>query len=49
LTLAAAGANGKNNTTLTGFSRMVTTVGSVYCFFPSIAGLTYLSKLPASA
>jgi deferrochelatase/peroxidase EfeB len=49
LTLAAAGANGKNNTTLTGFSRMVTTVGSVYCFFPSIAGLAYLSKLPAAA
>lgn len=48
-TLAAAGANGKNNTTLTGFGQFIITVGSVYCFLPSIAGLKYLAALPAQA
>lgn len=44
-TLAAYGANGKNNTTIKGFSRMITTRGSIYCFFPSITGLRYLAGL----
>jgi len=44
-TLAAPGKNGKNNTHVTGFSRMITTRGGAYCFLPSITGLRYLSTL----
>jgi Dyp-type peroxidase family len=44
-TLAKSGANGKNNTKLKGFGRMVITRGSIYCFFPSITGLRYLASL----
>jgi deferrochelatase/peroxidase EfeB len=47
-TLAAPGAAGKNNTTIKGWSQMVTTVGGVYCFLPSIRGLRYLAALPAA-
>lgn len=47
-TLAALGKGGKNNTVITGFSRMVTTRGGAYLFLPSISGLRYLSTLPAS-
>jgi len=46
-TLAAPGPKGKNNTVLPGFSRMITTRGSVYCFFPSMTGLRYLAKIAA--
>jgi Dyp-type peroxidase family len=45
-TLAAVGAKGANNTTITGFSRMITTRGGAYVFFPSISGLRYLAALP---
>ena len=48
-TLAAEGAKGKNNTVLTGFSRMITTRGSAYCFLPSLSGLRYLARLPAAS
>jgi Dyp-type peroxidase family len=48
-TLAALGAKGKNNTVLTGFSRLITTRGGAYCFLPSITGLRYLARLPAAA
>jgi deferrochelatase/peroxidase EfeB len=48
-TLAALGAKGANNTVLTGFSRMITTRGSAYCFLPSVKGLRYLSRLSAGA
>lgn len=44
-TLAAIGSKGSNNTTLTGFDRMIVTRGSIYCFFPSISGLRYLAGL----
>jgi Dyp-type peroxidase family len=44
-TLPALGQNGKNNTNLTGFSRMITTRGGAYVFLPSIPGLRYLSTL----
>lgn len=44
-TLAAVGAKGSNNTTLTGFDRLIVTRGSIYCFFPSISGLRYLAGL----
>src|SRR5436190_42948 len=37
-TLAAVGAKGANNTTVSGFSRMITTRGGAYVFFPSISG-----------
>jgi len=45
-TLAAVGAKGKSNTTLTGFSRLIITRGGAYCFLPSITGLRYLAGLP---
>lgn len=48
-TLAALGAKGKNNTVLTGFSRLITTRGGAYCFLPSISGLRYLAQLPAAS
>lgn len=48
-TLAAPGAKGQNNTVVTGFSRMITTRGGVYCFLPSISGLRYLAQLPAAS
>lgn len=44
-TLAAIGSKGSNNTTITGFDRMIITRGSIYCFFPSISGLRYLAGL----
>lgn len=44
-TVAALGPKGQNNTALTGFSRMITTVGGAYCFLPSITGLRYLAAL----
>ncbi len=44
-TLAAPGKNGKNNTSLTGWGRTITTRGSVYCFLPGVAGLRYLASL----
>ena len=44
-TLAAVGAKGANNTTISGFSRMITTRGGAYVFFPSISGLRYLAAL----
>lgn len=50
-TLAACGANGTANTTVTGFPRLVTTRGGAYVFLPSITGLRYLAGLgtaPAS-
>lgn len=48
-TLAGEGAKGAGNTTLTGFSRTITTRGGVYCFFPSITGLLYLAGLPQAS
>lgn len=48
LTLAAPGARGVNNKTITGFSRMITTRGGAYVFLPSITGLRYLAALPAA-
>lgn len=48
-TLAAPGAKGQNNTVLTGFSRLITTRGGAYCFFPGISGLRYLAQLPAAS
>lgn len=50
-TLSTPGAPGKknNNTVLTGFSRMITTRGGVYCFLPSVSGLRYLAQLPAAS
>jgi hypothetical protein len=48
-TLAALGANGKNNKHVTGFSRMIVTRGSAYVFLPSITGLRYLAGTTASA
>ncbi len=48
-TLAACGASGSANKTLTGFSRLITTRGGAYCFLPSIKGLRYLARLPAVA
>ena len=47
-TLAACGANGASNTLVSGFSRLVTTRGGAYCFFPSITGLRYLAGLAAA-
>src|SRR5436190_368957 len=44
-TLAAIGQGGTNNTTITGFSRKITTVGAAYVFFPSMTGLRYLAGL----
>ncbi|HYH79220.1 MAG TPA: hypothetical protein VEX86_05465 [Longimicrobium sp.] len=44
-TLAGPGAKGTGNTTIAGFSRMITTRGGAYCFLPSITGLKYLSTL----
>ena len=49
LTLAACGANGSANTTVKGFSRLVTTRGGAYVFLPSITGLRYLAELTAPA
>ena len=43
-TFAGDGKNGSQN--VTGFGRTITTRGSVYCFFPSITGLKYLTTLP---
>ena len=49
-TLAAVGGKkGSNNTTISGFSRLITTRGAAYVFFPSITGLRYLASLPVSA
>jgi deferrochelatase/peroxidase EfeB len=42
-TLPALGANGKNNKTIAGFSRLIVTRGSAYVFLPSITGLQYLA------
>jgi deferrochelatase/peroxidase EfeB len=47
-TLAALGARGKNNTSITGYRRLITTRGGVYCFLPSISGLRYLAALPSA-
>ncbi|ATQ77847.1 hypothetical protein CR152_27590 [Massilia violaceinigra] len=47
-TLAGKGPKGSANRTLRGFSRLVTTRGGVYCFFPSIKGLLYLAQLVAA-
>lgn len=47
-TLPALGKAGKNNKTIKGFSRMITTRGSAYVFLPSITGLRYLATLPAA-
>lgn len=44
-TLPALGAKGKKNTTIKGFSRMITTRGGAYVFLPSITGLRYLAGL----
>lgn len=44
-TLAAIGSKGSNNTTITGFDRMIVTRGGIYCFFPGIGGLRYLASL----
>ena len=44
-TLAALGAKGRNNTHVTGFPRLITTRGGVYCFLPSVTGLRYLASL----
>jgi deferrochelatase/peroxidase EfeB len=46
-TLAACGKGGKNNSTISGFDRLIATRGGVYCFLPSITGLKYLANLPA--
>ncbi|NHZ34088.1 Dyp-type peroxidase [Massilia rubra] len=48
-TLPGKGPKGSANRTLDGFSRLVTTRGGVYCFFPSIKGLLYLAQLTAAA
>ena len=49
-TLAAiGGVQGSNNTTISGFSRMITTRGGAYVYFPSVSGLRYLAALPPSA
>jgi deferrochelatase/peroxidase EfeB len=48
-TLAAVGQNGKNNTKLQGFPRLVITRGGAYCFLPSVTGLRYLARLPAAS
>lgn len=48
-TLAACGANGAANTTVTGFPRLVTTRGGAYVFLPSITGLRYLAGLGGTA
>jgi hypothetical protein len=48
-TLAALGARGKNNTNITGYRRLITTRGGVYCFLPSISGLRYLAALPRAS
>lgn len=45
-TLPGKGPKGSANRTLRGFSRLVTTRGGVYCFFPGISGLLYLSTRP---
>jgi deferrochelatase/peroxidase EfeB len=47
-TLAECSATGMANKTLTGFPRLITTRGGVYCFLPSIQGLRYLAQLPAA-
>ena len=47
-TLPALGAKGNNNTTITGFSRLITTRGGAYCFLPSLTGLRYLAALTSS-
>ncbi len=44
-TLAALGQAGKNNTQITGWPRLITTVGGAYVFLPSITGLRYLAAL----
>ncbi|MBV8128834.1 MAG: hypothetical protein JO114_14395 [Planctomycetaceae bacterium] len=44
-TLAGCSATGKDNTTITGFGRLITTRGGAYCFLPSITGLRYLASL----
>ena len=46
-TLAECSATGTANKTLTGFSRLITTRGGIYCFLPSLTGLRYLAQLPA--
>jgi deferrochelatase/peroxidase EfeB len=38
--------DGQPNKTIARFSRMITTVGGAYVFFPSITGLRYLAALP---
>lgn len=43
---AIGGERGSNNKTIAGYSRMVTTRGGAYVFFPSITGLRYLAALP---
>lgn len=48
-TFPGPGANGSGNTTVAGFGRTITTRGGVYCFFPSISGLTYLAGLPVAS
>ncbi|HEX8615606.1 MAG TPA: hypothetical protein VF800_30345 [Telluria sp.] len=48
-TLPGKGPKGSANRTLHGLSRLVTTRGGVYCFFPSIKGLLYLAALPAKS
>ncbi|HEX6038981.1 hypothetical protein [Longimicrobium sp.] len=44
-TLPALGKGGKNNKTISGFGRMITTRGSAYVFLPSVTGLRYLAAL----
>ena len=44
-TIAQPGAAGANNRRITGFPRLITTRGGVYCFLPSITGLRYLAAL----
>jgi len=46
-TLAACGPSGSANKVLTGYSRLIITRGSAYCFLPSLTGLRYLARLPA--
>ena len=46
-TLAACGPSGSTNKVLTGYSRLIITRGSAYCFLPSLTGLRYLARLPA--
>lgn len=48
-TLPGCGAAGRANTTVAGFSRMITTRGGTYCFLPSITGLKYLAGLSSPA